>query len=258
MTWWYENEEKEMKSCEYCSHEDCKNIGGTWYCLDCPECGVNWKDRKMEFDKSRVYTALNADELRAGDKVIVADTMAELKMYVEQNTGTIEIEKIEDDNYTSRFTTPNTNSWRVHFPLAYLVERKENCLNCSTSCMGKSWLADQYTRCDSYKPIAKTENCTNCGNRITCARQMPEHPELESCNDWKPKTKKEIDMNWNYEGLPEKQEMGVSDRVVVAVEGCPYVQTGYYDYELEAWFVDNNRYPVPVYAWQAIKPPREA
>ena len=32
-----------MKSCEHCSHEDCKNIGGTWYCLECPECGVKQK-----------------------------------------------------------------------------------------------------------------------------------------------------------------------------------------------------------------------
>lgn len=65
-------------------------------------------------------------------------------------------------------------------------------------------------------------------------------------------------MNWNYEGLPEKQEMGTSDHVIVAVRGYNIVDIGYYDYELEAWFVDGNRYPVPVYAWHYDKPPREA
>lgn len=65
---------------------------------------------------------------------------------------------------------------------------------------------------------------------------------------------------WNYPEkgeFPEAQELRTSDRVVVAVKGCPYVQAGYYDYDLQAWFVDGNRYPVPVYAWQAIKPPKE-
>ncbi len=76
-------------------------------------------------------------------------------------------------------------------------------------------------------------------------------------NEEEPKTKKEIDMNWNYEGLPEKQEMGVSDRVVVAVKGYNTVDVGYFDWELNAWFVDGNRYPVPVYAWMEVKPPRE-
>lgn len=179
----------------------------------------------MEFDKSRCYSALNADELHKGDKVIVADTMSELKIYVEVNAGTLEIERIEDDNCINRFTTTNMNSWRVHFPLAYLVERAENCTNCNTTCMS-CIKPDKTFRCDDYEP----------------------------------KNKKEIDMNWNYvnEGkLPTRQEMGVSDRVVVAVKGYNVPDVGYYDYELEAWFVDGNRYPVPVYAWHYDKPPRE-
>ena len=64
--------------------------------------------------------------------------------------------------------------------------------------------------------------------------------------------------NRNYESLPERQENGVSDRVVVAIRGYNAVDIGYYDYDLEGWFVEGNRYPVNVYAWQAIKSPREA
>ena len=37
----------------------------------------------MEFDKSRVYTALNADELKIGSKVILGNTLSELKEAVE-------------------------------------------------------------------------------------------------------------------------------------------------------------------------------
>ena len=36
----------------------------------------------MEFDKSRVYTAINADELKVGSKVICASCLANLKEYV--------------------------------------------------------------------------------------------------------------------------------------------------------------------------------
>lgn len=37
----------------------------------------------MEFDKSKVYTAVNADELKVGSKVIVAETLSDLKERVE-------------------------------------------------------------------------------------------------------------------------------------------------------------------------------
>lgn len=115
----------------------------------------------MEFDKSRCYSALNADELHKGDKVIVADTMSELKIYVEVNAGTLEIDRIEDDNCINRFTTTNMNSWRVHFPLAYLVERAEDCTNCifkdNPTCNKSKWPEEEVKlfRCEDYQP--KTE-----------------------------------------------------------------------------------------------------
>ena len=77
------------------------------------------------------------------------------------------------------------------------------------------------------------------------------------CKCYKPKTEKEDNMNWNYESLPERQENGVSDRVVVAVRDYNIADIGYYDYDQEAWFVDECRYPMPVYAWMEVKPPRE-
>ena len=40
----------------------------------------------MEFDKNKVYTALNADELKVGSKVIVANYLESLKAQVEANS----------------------------------------------------------------------------------------------------------------------------------------------------------------------------
>lgn len=38
----------------------------------------------MEFDKSRVYSTLNADELKVGSKVIVAETLTHLKILLKE------------------------------------------------------------------------------------------------------------------------------------------------------------------------------
>lgn len=197
------------------------------------------KEEKMEFDRSRVYTSVNADELKAGDKVIVADSLGFLRQEVERGKYIEPLRKVLDESHLQRFKTPSGADWG----LAYLVERKENCTNCKEG----RWDAEhKKILCD---PV-------NCGNGNVIFRNQ----EIEVCEYYKPKNKKEIDMDWNYvnEGkLPTKQEMGTSDRVVVAVRGYNTVDVGYYDYELEAWFVDGNRYPVPVYAWHYDKPPKE-
>lgn len=74
----------------------------------------------MEFDKSRVYTALNADELKVGSKIIVADTIDELKQYVEHDCDTIIITNIMPEYYAGRFNSDNKN-----YNLAYLVSEPE-------------------------------------------------------------------------------------------------------------------------------------
>ena len=77
----------------------------------------------MEFDKSRVYTALNADELKVGSKVILADAMKALKTFVatgEANAVTITHINSEEAQY--RF---HSNECEFDYPLAYLVEEPE-------------------------------------------------------------------------------------------------------------------------------------
>ncbi len=83
----------------------------------------------MLFDKSRVYTALNANELKVGSKVIVADSLRKLKGRVEQLKTKEEdeeylittIREIKDDDCDHRFV----DSDNVYWNLAYLVSEPE-------------------------------------------------------------------------------------------------------------------------------------
>ena len=65
---------------------------------------------------------------------------------------------------------------------------------------------------------------------------------------------------WNYPvkgEMPERQENGVSDHVIVAVEGGTYAMAGYYDFDMKKWFVDGCSNSVNVYAWKKVKLPKE-
>ena len=74
----------------------------------------------MEFDKSKVYTALNADELRIGSKCIFADTLGALSAKVQRKEYkdfiTI-LKRIYDDGFYNRFDTGDDL-----FCFAYLIE----------------------------------------------------------------------------------------------------------------------------------------
>lgn len=74
----------------------------------------------MDFDKNRVYTAVNADELKIGSKVVCANTIKDLKRKVAENE-IIGINGIKDDCYENRF-----NAWfDDDYALAYLVSEPE-------------------------------------------------------------------------------------------------------------------------------------
>ncbi|UTC77577.1 hypothetical protein E4O04_06000 [Treponema sp. OMZ 799] len=73
----------------------------------------------MEFDKLRVYTALNADELQIGSKCIFADAVGNLQDKVENNNEvSMELALIKPTDRPSRFEAENGN-WYL---LAYLIE----------------------------------------------------------------------------------------------------------------------------------------
>ena len=72
----------------------------------------------MEFDKSRVYTAVNADELKIGSKCIFADSLGELRSYVECDCTEGVLKGIEDEHEEERFKSEQDSLWH----LAYLIE----------------------------------------------------------------------------------------------------------------------------------------
>ena len=74
----------------------------------------------MEFDKSRVYTALNAEELKIGSKVVVADTLRDLKERVEG--GYVQtLTNIRDDDCINRFEVDSSSIYSI----AYLISEPE-------------------------------------------------------------------------------------------------------------------------------------
>ena len=70
----------------------------------------------MEFDKSRVYTAVNADDLKIPSKCVLADTIQELKerKYIDTLVG------VADESHACRFVSEYWNGWK--YALAYLIE----------------------------------------------------------------------------------------------------------------------------------------
>lgn len=74
----------------------------------------------MDFDVSRVYTAVNAEKVPVGSKVIVADNLAELKAKVEADTKPVTLQGIEPDDRLYRFLTIYPRN-----ALAYLVSEPE-------------------------------------------------------------------------------------------------------------------------------------
>lgn len=72
----------------------------------------------MRFDKSRVYTALNADELKEGSKVILADDMLSLRKYVEQENCLSILKRVCSEDCMCRFESHEQIGL---YALAYLV-----------------------------------------------------------------------------------------------------------------------------------------
>lgn len=79
------------------------------------------RTRAMKFNKARVYTALNADELQIGSKVILSNTLSELKEAVEvEKEETIQnLAIIHKEDIMLRFTGDKYHSG---YTLAYLIE----------------------------------------------------------------------------------------------------------------------------------------
>ncbi len=75
----------------------------------------------MEFQKERVFTALNADELKVGSKVISANDLDSLKRKVSAECEVAELREVFDEGHERRFRTEFRGAW----PLVYLISEPE-------------------------------------------------------------------------------------------------------------------------------------
>lgn len=88
----------------------------------------------MEFDRSKIFTTVNAEELKTGSKVIVADNITRLKEKVTEyyagNKGCINvITKITPEDHSSRFGVCEEDV-DIYWELAYLIS-EPNTLKCA-------------------------------------------------------------------------------------------------------------------------------
>lgn len=97
----------------------------------------------MEFDKSRVYTAANADELKAGSIVCVADNLWVLKTRLSKGKST-KLSKIQSEGHQYRFCVGSCSfalAYLIGPPklnrIAYLARSGDDCY--LTSCMAEKW-----------------------------------------------------------------------------------------------------------------------
>ena len=70
----------------------------------------------MEFDKSRVYTALNADKLKERSKVLLADDLRALKNLVKNDVKPQRLKIIHPESFACRF-----GGYYYNYTLAYLI-----------------------------------------------------------------------------------------------------------------------------------------
>jgi len=70
----------------------------------------------MKFDKAKVYTALNADELQIGSECIFADTIHDLRLYVQSDYAPKSLVRLLGDDNVDRLVTNEGT-----FIYAYLI-----------------------------------------------------------------------------------------------------------------------------------------
>ena len=74
----------------------------------------------MEFNKNRIYTAVNADELKIGSTVYVSDNMYYLKKCVEDNLESCILTEVLWEKEANRFCIDDM--FNEQWQLAYLIE----------------------------------------------------------------------------------------------------------------------------------------
>lgn len=123
---------------------------------------------EMEFDKSKVYTALNADEVPIGSDGFVANSINELKDKVSRSDSFIiaSITAILDDTFAGRFMV---DSFTRSFPFFYLLKKpaeKKYCPYLDTNEMIFDF-KKRFSQPDNTVPLIWVENAAGYKKLIT-------------------------------------------------------------------------------------------
>ena len=118
----------------------------------------------MKFDKSRVYTALNADELPIGSKCVFADTIQDLRKKVESDSVqrfVYVLRSICDSSKMERFEEDDN----AVFLLAYLIEPpaepKYKPFESVDKAMEAIWKHDRWIRDTSHDIFLVSRYCSD-------------------------------------------------------------------------------------------------
>lgn len=142
----------------------------------------------MEFDKSRVFTSVNADELKDGSKVIVADSIYELKKKVSSSSSNqyiVMLDRVNSDNFDKRFRVQTYSACHLEdndiytdYNLAYLIsEPEEKKLEWTDLKIG-----DIITNGERSYLVTGIDKKGECGSHIYCGNDWITDGEL---NNWK-------------------------------------------------------------------------
>lgn len=127
----------------------------------------------MNFDKNKVYTALNADELKPGSKVICANYLESLKTQVGANSYplyVVELSQIMGTSSTNRFKVDNKT-----FNLAYLVSEPDE----------NNWIVYlcRYEGVEVYLTSCRSDKWEQVKEKYGAKTKLFEGTE-EKCDEW--------------------------------------------------------------------------
>lgn len=83
----------------------------------------------MAFDKSKVYTAVNADELAVGSVCIFADTYGDLQESVRTNISGVPLIFIKDKFSMHRFVDKTNVSWHFAYLISEPIKHNYHCFD---------------------------------------------------------------------------------------------------------------------------------
>jgi len=142
----------------------------------------------MKFDNKKIYTSANADKLKVGSTIFVANTLRCLKDCVEKNIYETEtLEKILTEDCLKRFVCKNKGS--KSWALAYLIKSpnddfdREKFLNYLCQDVCDDTLLDFYETCEKFKLDPPSVFLNIIKNWILEYQQLKINNEA-SCNNY--------------------------------------------------------------------------